>query len=284
DAFGGRPPRRQFRGRPAPCVSTQHGARPFVFPILEYWPTWRERVRGFFLIQNRRWTWTRLNKADYLYIAVSHSTKREIIEKLGLPEENITVAQHGVDHSLFVPPKEPVAGGEPFLFHVSQFQPVKNLERIVEAYALLPESSRPALRLIAPGFQPRSAVKGLTCYEEPVSDEELVRLYQTATGFVFPSLHEGFGMPMLEAMACGCPVITSNVTSCPEIAGDAALLVNPRSVEEIAQAMRRMTDDADLRRSLREKGLRRAAQFSWRKSAEIHLEVFQRALAMRKSG
>jgi len=85
-------------------------------------------------------------------------------------------------------------------------------------------------------------------------------------------------MPILEAMACGCPVVTSNVTSCPEIAGDAALLADPRSIEEIAGAMARMAGDGALRASLREKGLARVEAFSWAESARIHWGVFQRAL------
>lgn len=95
---------------------------------------------------------------------------------------------------------------------------------------------------------------------------------------MFPSLHETFGMPILEAMACGCPVITSNVTACPEVAGDAALLVNPRSVDEIANAMRRLMEEQELRETLWERGLKRALQFTWRKSAKKHLEVFEKVL------
>jgi len=282
-AFGGRPPYRVFRRSAKPCVSTQHGARPFVFPVREYWSTTRDRIRGRFLIAHRRWVWGRLNKTDYQYIAVSHYTKREVMSVLGLPESHITVAQHGVDHELFVPAKGPPRREEPFLLHVSQFQLVKNVERIVAAYAKMPAPTRPRLRLIAPGFRPVPRLEGLAYGGKPVSDEELVRLYQTALAFVFPSLHEGFGMPLLEAMACGCPVITSNVTSCPEIAGQAAVLIDPRSVDEIAAAMERIAREESLRASLRERGLERVKQFSWRKSAEIHFQVFEKALRMKAS-
>jgi glycosyltransferase involved in cell wall biosynthesis len=107
---------------------------------------------------------------------------------------------------------------------------------------------------------------------------ELVTYYKRAVGFIFPSLHESFGMPILEAMACGCPVITSNTTACKEVAGDAALLVNPYSVDEITSAMERLVEDSALRRSLREKGIKRASMFTWKKSAQEHLKVFEGAL------
>lgn len=93
---------------------------------------------------------------------------------------------------------------------------------------------------------------------------------------MFPSLRESFGMPILEAMACGCPVITSNISACPEVAGDAALLVDPYSVDDIAGAMKRLIEDEPLRQSLRQKGLSRSRQFTWRKSARDHLKVFEK--------
>ena len=100
---------------------------------------------------------------------------------------------------------------------------------------------------------------------------------QNAFAFVFPSLHESFGLPILEAMACGVPVITSNVTACPEIAGDAAILINPRSVEDISNAMIKIAENKNLRKQLIEKGLERASEFGWEESAKKHLEVFEQS-------
>ncbi len=95
---------------------------------------------------------------------------------------------------------------------------------------------------------------------------------------MFPSLHETFGLPILEAMACGCPVITSDVGACPEVAGDSALFVNPRSVDDITNAMKRLIEDDSLRQLLRQKGLARSQQFTWRKSADEHLKIFEKAV------
>jgi glycosyltransferase involved in cell wall biosynthesis len=99
-----------------------------------------------------------------------------------------------------------------------------------------------------------------------VRNDELVALYNRAEALVFPSLYEGFGLPVLEAMACGCPVLCSNVTSLPEVAGDAALFIEPKNDDAIASAMRRVVDDQNLRQSLSERGLQRAALFDWRKT------------------
>ena len=125
---------------------------------------------------------------------------------------------------------------------------------------------------VIPDYLNQRVSSDIEIINSPMNHEELFRFYNKAIGFVFPSLHETFGMPILEAMACGCPVITSNVSACPEIAGDAALLVNPRSVEDIAAAILRLITDNELRSNLREEGLKRSKMFSWEKSAEEHLK------------
>ena len=109
----------------------------------------------------------------------------------------------------------------------------------------------------------------------------LPRLYAEADFFVYPSLYEGFGLPVLEAMACGTPVITSNVSSLPEVAGGAALLVDPASTTELSDAMLRLAGDAELRAQLRIKGLRRAAVFSWERTAEETWQIYQEVMGSR---
>jgi glycosyltransferase involved in cell wall biosynthesis len=110
-----------------------------------------------------------------------------------------------------------------------------------------------------------------------VPDSKLPSLYRGAEALIFPSLYEGFGLPPLEAMACGTPVVTSNVTAMPEVAGDAALLVDPTSVEQIAEAMKRIVSDTALRHQLRAKGLLRAAQFPWANTAAMVQELLFRS-------
>jgi glycosyltransferase involved in cell wall biosynthesis len=111
-----------------------------------------------------------------------------------------------------------------------------------------------------------------------VSEEDLPLFYNLAKGFIFPSLYEGFGLPVLEAMACGTPVVTSNAASLPEVAGEAALLVDPYRVEEITAAMRRVLEEPGLAQELRQKGLARARQFTWEKTAQQTIAVYEKVL------
>jgi len=117
-------------------------------------------------------------------------------------------------------------------------------------------------------------LEGAVLFPGYVSDEELIALYQLAACLVFPSLYEGFGLPVLEAMAAGCPVITSTASSLPEVAGDAALLVDPLNAQEIARAMQRVLQDEDLRRRMISDGQRRAANFSWEETARMTREIY----------
>lgn len=110
-------------------------------------------------------------------------------------------------------------------------------------------------------------IKGVRLISEGLSSTELATWYRGGMGFIFPSLHETFGIPILEAMACGCPVITSNDSACPDVAGDSVLFVNPHSIDDITNAMKRLIEDD----SLRQKGLARSRQFTWRKSAEKNI-------------
>lgn len=202
-----------------------------------------------------------------------------MVEKLGLKPDKVFVVYHGVDHRVFNPSGPRLELDRPYFLHVSQYNPSiynkKNLPRILEAYKKLTISPKPYLVLVIPGYPKTIDIDGVIPIRRPLPTVELTKLYRGALAFIFPSLHETFGMPILEAMASGCPVITSNVTACPEVVGDAALLVNPYSTKSIAEAMELIATDDNLRRKLIAKGLERAKEFTWRRSALKHKAIFE---------
>jgi glycosyltransferase involved in cell wall biosynthesis len=162
----------------------------------------------------------------------------------------------------------------------------KNAPGLLRIYEQLPSEVRQRYPLVIvlthPAF--RAAIEqevhrlGLTTsvrFFARVAEDDLVLFYNAATAFIFPSLYEGFGLPVLEAMACGTPVVTSNLTSIPEVGGDAVEQADPRSEEAFAEALRRVLASPELRASLTARGLQRAAQFSWERTARMTLDVYQ---------
>lgn len=216
-------------------------------------------------------------------ITVSETSRRDLIELYGLAEERVVAIPNGVSQA-FTPivDWEPYAGGRPFrILAVGTVQPRKNLVRLVEAVDRLSKEMPISLRVIGPnGFQAeeirdrlrRSVGVEITGW---VNEDDLARAYREADVFAYPSLYEGFGLPVVEAMACGTPVLTSTGGSLPEIAGDAALVVDPRDVTAIADALRAIAGDPEQARMLRSRGLDRARQFTWERSASLHAGVYR---------
>lgn len=272
---GNRPPHNQFKHINKPLVATVHGAAPFVMPLRDICKDFKTRVRC--VLQNyrtlKKWKWFKYKLSGV--IAVSEFGRDEVCRVFDLPAGIVHVCYHGVDHNIFKPDGDRYKNKPYFLFVGSSDRSIKNMDRVFEAYRRLPEDKRSEMIAIIPGFKKNIKIKGLTVISNSMSQSELARFYRGAQALVFPSLRESFGMPILEAMACACPVITSNRSACSEVAGNAALLVNPYSVEEIANAMRQVLLDEALYNSLRQKGLQRASQFTWRKSAEEHLKIFK---------
>jgi glycosyltransferase involved in cell wall biosynthesis len=172
----------------------------------------------------------------------------------------------------------------PFLLAVGSIQPRKNLTRLIEAYDGL-RRTRPEVQLVivGPGGFRESAVRDAIVNRQLsdsvkwlgyVPDDDLVGLYNAAVALVYPSVYEGFGLPVVEAMACGCPVIAANTSSLPEVAGDAALLVDPFQVSSLQDAMQRLVSDDALRAMLRTRALAHVIRFSWRKSAEAAVAAY----------
>lgn len=223
-------------------------------------------------------------------IAVSQTTKRDLVNFLHIPEERIAVVYEGVDHKLFKPVKQRIFEF-PYILFVGSEHPRKNFTGLLKAFAELKKGGKfPTLKLVKVGKaggreadfrkQTLTVLKelGITnevIFTEYVPEEDLPLYYSGAECFVLPPFYEGFGFPPLEAMACGCPVIVSRCASLPEIAGDAAIIVDPYNILEIALAMYQVLSDFDLRKRLISSGLTRAAQFTWQKAAAETMKVYE---------
>ncbi|MFM2125931.1 MAG: hypothetical protein RL328_2382 [Acidobacteriota bacterium] len=213
-----------------------------------------------------------------LFIAVSQFTANQMTELLNIEPARIRVIPHGVEI--------PVAAPEPrerIVLFVGAIQKRKNISALVRAFEAMPPGWRLVLAGAVSGYgaadelaaieaSPRRQDIRIAGY---VSADELESLYARASIFAFPSLDEGFGMPVLDAMARGVPVVTSNRSAMPEVAGDAALLVDPERVEAIAEALRSLASDRALQNDLRTRGLARARQFSWASAADATWRVYE---------
>jgi len=216
-------------------------------------------------------------------VTVSEHTRATLLEWAGLPEEKVVVVGEGAS-SAFTPDGPRHDAERPYLLYVGNHKPHKNLSRLLDAYAR--SAAATELDLIFAGQrEPQTdravAERGLTGsvhFVAATTDEELAALYRGALGLVFPSLYEGFGLPALEAMACGVPVIASSTTALGELVGGAAIRVEPTDTEAIAHAIDRLTDDADLRRDLRRRGLECASRHMWSETVARVEEVIRRAL------
>lgn len=230
-----------------------------------------------------------------MVIADSEATASDLRRRLAIPRERLRVIPLGVD-TLFRPsPPEDAERvrkrhGLPgkFLLFVGTQEPRKNLPRLVEAFTrIAPEIPHSLVLAGRPGWKDSPLRRALARSEYRdriitpgfVARDELPALLTAADGFVWPSLYEGFGLPPLEAMACGTPVLTSNAASLPEVTGDAALTVDPENTADIAAAMKRLVTDMPLREALREKGLKRVGAFAWQHTAELTAEVYRQAFA-----
>ncbi|HLG73145.1 MAG TPA: glycosyltransferase family 1 protein [Chloroflexota bacterium] len=216
-------------------------------------------------------------------IAVSQATKADLVELLGVPAAKISVVYEAA--GLELPEdagessrwREAAGVPEEYVLFVGTLEPRKNLVRLIEAFADVRRRGYGGWLLLAgsPGWNAEPILEAVRAHADCVRTCELdARLYAGASALAIPSLYEGFGLPLLEAMAGGVPVLTSNVSSLPEIAGDAALLVEPQDVEAIADGLERLVTDADLARSLAAKGKARAAEFSWERAAAETLRVY----------
>ena len=294
----------ELRRRPVDVLHVQYTAPPFCpAPIVttihdlafEHLPeTFTRRGKAQLRLTVRR---TARHAAHIL--TVSEFSRQDIINTYRLPLDRITVTHNGCEAQFTPHPalereaeiiKQKFGIARDYLLALGSVQPRKNLVRLLRAYARLREQQPEfRLQLVVVGRQ-------LWLYKEVLreikqqnfaadvivtgyaSDEDLPALYRSAVALVYPSLFEGFGLPPLEAMACGTPVITSNSSSLPEVVGNAALLVNPYEETDLAQAIWKLTNDATLRAQLRQAGIQQAGQFTWHAAAAKTLAIY-RAIA-----
>lgn len=228
-------------------------------------------------------------------ITVSKSTQKQILEQFRIPSEKTTVAyaaceeiflSHQVGHAAKQTVKKALMINDDYILCMASTRQNKNLDRLLLAFSVLKSKHSMRHRLVITGASgrqheflinrlPQLGLNGCVVFTGPVSDDILPSLYGAASAFVYPSTYEGFGLPVLEAMACGVPVVTSNITSLPEVAGNAALLVNPYDVSQMAEAIHRVLTDPEVRSSLIEKGHKRVRKFSWGKTAAQVLEALE---------
>lgn len=223
-------------------------------------------------------------------VAVSQFTKNQLTEEYGMDPGKITVIHEAAGEHLkplrfpksFEVIRRRYKLPDSYFLCLSTLEPRKNVAGIIAAYLEWQETTKADVGLVIAGKKYPGIFSDTRLKEHPnifmtgfVEEEDKALLYQHALAFLYPSLYEGFGLPILEAMQCGTPVITSDATSMPEVAGDAALLVNPNDIKEIKDAMHQVYSDDQLRADLIQKGLSRARMFSWKKAAQELLTLFQ---------
>ena len=266
-------------------IVTIHDVIPYIYPDTSTTLDW---------LIYRFWLPLAVRRLDAI-ITDSNQSKEDIVRFLPVKEKKVTVVPLAASEAYC-----PLPDGEieralekygirlPYILYVGALESRKNLPGLLEAYAWLRHWSNEWTLVIvgarkwkyAPIFETtqRLGLEPYVHFTGYVEEEDLPALYNGADLFVFPSLYEGFGLPVLEAMACGTPVVTSNTSSLPEVVGDAALLVDPYNVEEIAASMRLVLEDKVLATDLRERGLARANEFTWERTARETITVYEKVL------
>ena len=236
------------------------------------------------------------NRYIDVIIGVSEYARKDIQNVYHLPKSKTASIYVGVDSLYHLVDAETIAvvlkkynvNATKYIFYLGGLQPHKNVSALVRAYTLLRQQvSELSEKLVIADLPSHNSNETyMEAKQSPYANdilfvgrivrEDIAAFYSGATVFVFPSLHEGFGMPPVEAMACGAPTIVSNMTSLPEVTGGASLLINPKNEKDIAESMRRVIDDSALQQRLREGGIAQAKKFTWDSFAEKHIELYKR--------
>ncbi|MCP4268627.1 MAG: glycosyltransferase family 4 protein [Candidatus Brocadiaceae bacterium] len=246
----------------------------------------------------KKYIFERSIKRANLIIAPSNSTKKDILHYYGIKEERIKVVSNGIESRF-----HPIGNVEEYrrrnklpskmILNVGTLEPRKNIVTLIKAFKKLSGKGLKEYRLVVAGSKgwlykqileeiENSDVSSSILYLDVVNDKNLPELYNCADIFVYPSLYEGFGLPPLEAMACGIPVITSNTSSLPEVVGDAGIMVDPTDVNSLSDAMCKVLKDKELRLRMRNMGLERSKLFSWNNTAKKILKIYDEVLSVHK--
>jgi glycosyltransferase involved in cell wall biosynthesis len=280
--------RRMLRSRPCPMVATIHDLAPF---HLAGKYDWKRMFYGRVVAR-------RLARRQDQIIAISDYTASDIVRFFALPRERITVVHNGVDHERFHPRGREQAKGDvakrlgldrSFFLYVSRLEhPAKNHVRLIAAFEEFKKATQSDWQLAFGGGDWHGAEVIHTAIRSSqvssdirslgfVPDGQLPDLYRAADVLVYPSLHEGFGLPPVEAMACGCPVISSTRGALGEVIGEAAAIIEPEDIQSIATQLRLFANNESLRNHARTIGLRHARKFDWNKAAAETLKVYEKA-------
>ncbi|MGI8966910.1 MAG: glycosyltransferase family 4 protein [Limisphaerales bacterium] len=280
--------RRMLWPKPCPLVATIHDLAPFHVPK-KY--DWKRMLYGKMIVKQ-------LAKRQDQIIAVSHNTAQDIVRFFGVSPEKITVIHNGLDHARFFPGSRDEAKkwktrhqiNAPFFLYVARLEhPGKNHVRLIQAFNDFKSETKSDWKLVLggsdwPGAEIIHAKIRQSNFSHDihslgfVSHDDLPILYRAADIFIYPSLYEGFGMPPLEAMACGCPVISSPRGSLGEVVGTAAQIIDPENISQLKTEMTRLANDPTAREKLRQAGLQQAQLFDWQKTAEATLQIYASAL------
>lgn len=272
---GAKYPNRRILFSDKKWIITLHGASNFSLPLHYTFTTTKQKIVGLYKNLKRRIAWFMYKYKATHIITVSTFAKSEIIEQLHIDPKKISIIYHGYNDDIF----RQYSGVKKYFFNVSIYQKVKNIDRLIEAYNQLPIETRMPLIIVCPNYPNVDLkIEKLTLITHKISQKEVAKYMEDAYCFVFPSIRESFGLPLIEAFACGVPVIASNTSALKELTKDAGILIDPFSVEEIKNAMLSMMENKELRDAFAAKAVERAKDFSWQKSAQLHLEIFKRTL------
>lgn len=268
--------------QPFQKVITVHDLTPLIFPKL---------FKKMDVILHRLLLKKTIDRADKI-ITVSHHSKKDMIKYLDVPEDKIEVIYNGKGEAFKILNKKEINTvitkyelPHQFILSVGGLHPIKNIPRLLKAYYLACKDGLMHKLVIIGVAMDRSqeifktlkvlGIEDNVIFTGPVPEDDLVALYNAADLFVYPCLYAGFGLPPLEAMACGTPVITSNNSSLPEVVGDAGLFINPYHTEELAKTINNLISNEKTRKKLIKKGLKRSELFNWRNTAIKTLEIYE---------